>query len=101
MKTTAEWSGTKPETKSFTRRTRGGRAAWACRKVRPDGSIRFLGRDFMAPAEAVIQPEPGEWLLFYDYGPEDKMAHGPFCGEWTAPPDPDGRFRRTSWRLKP
>lgn len=99
MLTTANWHGTRPETKSLTRPAPGG-GVWACRKVRSDGSVLFLRRRFTAPVDALIQPVPGEWLLFYNYGPGYDESHGPTCNEWTAPTDPDGVIRRTHWEEK-
>lgn len=97
-KSTADWNGGEPESGSMTRRNRTGHV-WARRQVRPDGTVRLLGHTFRPPADAVIQPVPGEWLLLYTYGPHYTDRFGPHCGEWTAPADPDGYLRRMTWEL--
>jgi hypothetical protein len=100
---TADWNGLTPETGSMTRRSRSGHV-WARRQVRPDGTVRFLGRDFRPPALVQTPPVPGEWLLLFNYGPEHdadsaRLGRGPACGEWTAPADPDGFIRRYYWEV--
>ncbi len=74
-------------------RQRGNR--WGTRKVRPDGTVRWMGRTWRPAGDVQTLPEPGEWLLFCDYGPDYK----PTAYEWTAPPDPDNYIRRMYWEL--
>ena len=99
---TADWNGGQPETGSKTYHSRSGGIVWARRKVRPDGTVKFLGRLFRPADDVQTMPEPGEWLLLFNYGPEhdaEMIAQGknPTCGEWTAPADPDGFIRRYYW----
>ena len=94
----ADWNGREPESGSMTRRSVRGNV-WARRKVRPDGTVRFLGHTFAPKPDVITRPVPGEWLLVYDYGPD--YIHNPYMGEWTAPADPDGFIRRMDWMLLP
>jgi hypothetical protein len=93
----ADWNGTTPITKSTTRRRSTG-GVWASRRVRPDGTVRFLGRLFRPATDVQRPPVPGEWVLLFNYGPDhDERMGRPTCGEWTAPADPDGYIRRYFW----
>jgi hypothetical protein len=97
----ADWNGGTPETGSMTRRNALGNV-WARRRVRPDGTVRFLGHDFRPRSDVQTAPVPGEWLLLFNYGPEHDAeraarGEGPTCGEWTSPADPDGYVRRYFW----
>ena len=94
---TADWNGGEPITTSRTWRNKHG-SVWATRKVRPDGTVKFLGKLFRPGDDVRTQPVPGEWLLLFNYGPEHDRERGvPTCGEWTAPADPDGFIRRYYW----
>jgi hypothetical protein len=89
---TADWMDTPPATRSWTRLNRM-RHAWGARKVRPNGTVRWRGRNWRPATDVQVLPLPGEWLLFCDYGPE----HPPTAYEWTAPADPDNHIRRMFW----
>ena len=92
---TADWGEAKPESGSMTRRSTYGHV-WARRRVRPDGTVRFLGHTFAPSPDVVTRPVPGEWLLVYAY---PNVVERPHMGEWTAPADPDGFIRRMDWVL--
>ena len=90
--TTADWAGGPAYSASWTRRRKSG-AAWGARRVRPDGTVRWAHRTWRPAPDVQVLPEPGEWLLFCDYGP----GHPPTAYEWTAPADPDNYIRRMFW----
>lgn len=90
---TADWNGTPALSRSRTwRDSRGG--AWASRRVRPDGTIRLLGKFWKPKDDVQIRPSVGEWLLVYAYSTGGMT-------EWTAPADPDGFIRRVFWQEQP